>query len=211
MPEETPYLDKSKEIQASYKGKLPHWHQDGKLQFVTFRLNDSLPQSKIRELNEVILSFEKLHPKPWDERTTQDYHNTIGPKYEVYLDNGYGNCILRNPWAQNILINVIFFYNNLKYEVVALIIMPNHVHIILHLKDQYRLDKIIQSIKRQSAREINKYLNQEGPIWMKGYYDRIVRSYDNLKHYIKYIIDNPKMLKKGEYSLYLNSGYSFLW
>ena len=42
-----PYLDAYDAVnEVCYHG-LPHWHQDKKLQFVTFRLADSLPQSKL--------------------------------------------------------------------------------------------------------------------------------------------------------------------
>ena len=33
-----------------YSRHLPHWRQHGATYFVTFRLADSLPQSKLREL-----------------------------------------------------------------------------------------------------------------------------------------------------------------
>ena len=33
-----------------YQQHLPHWRQDGATYFVTFRLHDSLPQAKLREL-----------------------------------------------------------------------------------------------------------------------------------------------------------------
>lgn len=36
-----------------YCRHLPHWRQDGATYFVTFRLGDSLPQSKLRELKRI--------------------------------------------------------------------------------------------------------------------------------------------------------------
>ena len=36
-----------------YVRHLPHWRQEGATYFVTFRLHDSLPQSKLQELDRV--------------------------------------------------------------------------------------------------------------------------------------------------------------
>lgn len=53
----SPFFDKYEEIKIFHSGFLPHWDQNGKIQFVTFRLIDSLPQSKITELSELKQRF----------------------------------------------------------------------------------------------------------------------------------------------------------
>jgi len=201
---DSPFLDRTEEIIISTGDILPHWHQSGKIQFVTFRLADSLPQVKIIELKSLISNFERQHPKPWDETIIAKYHKIIGPRYERLLDNGYGDCILKGRNCQEIIKNSIFFYNDNKYNIIAFVIMPNHVHILLKLNDDYRLGTVIQSIKRHTAREINKLLVRKGAVWMKGYFDRIVRSEDHLKHYINYIINNPRHSSPGEFYLFVN-------
>ena len=42
-----------------YQRHLPHWRQDGATYFVTFRLADSLPQSKLDELKALKAEWEK--------------------------------------------------------------------------------------------------------------------------------------------------------
>jgi len=44
-----------------YFRHLPHWRQDGATYFVTFRLNDSLPQAKLRELESLKREFAAKH------------------------------------------------------------------------------------------------------------------------------------------------------
>lgn len=204
-----PYLEKDKPIEISSKDKLPHWHQDGKIQFITFRLADSLPQSKVNELKEKIQIFENHHPRPWDETTLIEYHKIVSPEYEKFLDNGYGECILKESRFRRIIKEAIFYYNDSKYEVIAFVIMPNHVHLLLRILKNNKLNKIMQSIKRYSAREINKQLNRDGALWMKRYFDRIVRNREHLNHCLNYIKENPKYLKQGEYLLYINPQYDF--
>lgn len=209
MTDISPYLEKDKEIIITQGDKLPHWHQSGKIQFVTFRLADSLPQTKVAELSSIIESFKSHHPLPWDEATTIEYHKVISPQFERLLDNGYGSCLLRSPDVRKLVENAIMFYNNDRYEVIACVIMPNHVHILLQLNGSYTLAPIMQSIKRYSAKLINQQLNRTGSVWMKRYFDRIVRSERNLNHYVNYIVKNPKFLREGEFSLYITPIFNF--
>ena len=208
MTDKSPYLEKDKEITISKGDKLPHWHQDGKIQYVTFRLADSLPQAKIAELKNIIESFKTNHPQPWDADTTAEYHKVKSPLYEKLLDNGYGKCILKNPAIRTIIKDAIMFYDNECYEVIAYVIMPNHIHLLIKMIGDNSLSPLIQSIKQFSARQINIMLNRTGRVWMKRYFDRIVRSGRNLNYYINYIKENPKFIKTGEYSLYVKNSVS---
>ena len=80
--------------------------------------------------------------------------------------------------------------------------MPNHVHLVFHLKENSRsVDKIMHSIKRYSARESNKILQREGSFWQSESYDHIVRDEDELERIIKYVLMNPvkaKLVEKWE-------------
>lgn len=58
------FLDPSEEIKK-HGSKLPHWQQDGVMQFVTFRLGDSLPQTQLAEWMESRKIFLEQNPKPW--------------------------------------------------------------------------------------------------------------------------------------------------
>ena len=98
------YLDKNEDIEKFLGGNLPHMHQDGTTQYVTFRLADSLPATKIEELNDSIEQFKKANPEPWDQETHIDYWKMIGPKSERLLHNGHGSCLLRFPEVRKILI-----------------------------------------------------------------------------------------------------------
>jgi putative transposase len=47
-----------------YIRHLPHWRQEGATYFATFRLGDSLPQSKLRELTDWRKEWEQCHEQP---------------------------------------------------------------------------------------------------------------------------------------------------
>ena len=67
------FFDKSDFEHFDWGTFLPHWHQDGKYVFITFRLYDSLPQKKLQWLRDERESWLKLHPQPWDKKTTKEY------------------------------------------------------------------------------------------------------------------------------------------
>jgi len=49
----------------------------------------------------------------------------------------------------------------------------------------------MQSIKRISAKESNKYLGREGAFWLSESYDRLVRDEKELFFTIVYVVNNP--------------------
>lgn len=175
---ESPFLNRRAEITVS-TGDLPHWHQDGKIQFVTFRLSDSLPQTKIEALKHEIADFSAKHPRPWNEDVKKEYWKVIGPVQHKLLDNGYGACILKDPCIHKIVSDAILFMDGRKYHVLAFVIMPNHVHMLL--------------------------VGRTGSVWKKEYFDRIIRNERHLLNCLDYIRKNPRCLREGEYQVYVSA------
>lgn len=200
----SPFLDKQSEIEIA-TGDLPHWHQDGKLLFVTFRLSDSLPQTKIATLKQEISKFTAIHPRPWNEDVKKEYWKIIGPIENKLLDNGYGSCILKDNRIRKIVSDAIFYKDGQDYHVLSFVIMPNHVHMLLQLKGEHTVMEIMHSIKSFTANRINETLGREGSVWMKEYFDRMIRSESHLHNCLDYIRDNPKYLREGEYQVYFSS------
>ncbi len=201
-----PFINWSAEI-IKYMGcNLPHWHQDRALQFVTFRLGDSLPQTVLKQLKDFDATFNLQHPKPWDEKTAREYYNVIGPYQERMLDSGYGSCILRYPEVRKILEDSLFFGDGTRYELTAFVIMPNHVHLLMEDREGEDVNDIIDSIKHFTASRINRLTGRKGRLWMKGCFDRIVRSQMHLHHCLGYIVANPQGLSPTDYTLYVKDG-----
>lgn len=76
------FLDRNKYIKITKDRKLPHWEQDGKLQFITFRLADSMPQAALDYMRLEKEEWNKLHPKPWDKATEAEYYETFADKVD---------------------------------------------------------------------------------------------------------------------------------
>ncbi len=50
---------------------------------------------------------------------------------------------------------------------------------------------IFGSIKKYTARRINKILHRSGPFWMDESYDHVIRTADELERTIQYVLNNP--------------------
>lgn len=94
-------------------------------------------------------------------------------------------------------------------------IMPNHVHMIIHIvvraihNDDVRaihesplhkrslLSQIIGYLKMNSAKLIHQ-INPNIPVWQRNYYERIIRNEEEYINIKKYIQANPSAWEKDE-------------
>lgn len=198
-----PFLDRHEEIFITKKGTLPHWHQDGKIQYITFRLADSLPQGKIEVLRELSNEFKTRNPEPWSQETKRLYSKLISGSTEKLLDNGHGECILRRPEIRDIVEKAITFKDGIDYTVISYVIMLNHVHLLIQPIGEHTTQAILHSIKSYSALCINRLLGTHGKVWQRESYDHVVRNETELEHCIAYIRANPHNLSPNDFSLYV--------
>jgi len=147
---------------------LPHIDLEGYYQFVTFRTHDSLDDYIARVRAQEI------------ESKKQEYI------IDRYLDNSSKGAYLNGE----VLAYLKDFLHSLDgdlYELVAYMVMPNHVHILFRQTDA--LDTTMQKIKGASAFAINKMLDRKGKFWEKNYYDKVIRDVSQFRvvyDYIKY-------------------------
>ncbi|MGM9829454.1 MAG: Eco57I restriction-modification methylase domain-containing protein, partial [Muribaculaceae bacterium] len=208
---ETPHLlnfvNKKKYIYIT-GNKLPHWNQRDCVQFVTFRLADSLPQVKLQEYKSIKDKWLEAHPKPWDLATQAEYDSTIGAEIDKWLDAGYGNCILKDEKIRKIVEEAILHFNGEKYFLHAYVIMPNHVHVLLTPIEGNLVQSIVGSWKKFSAHEINYTLGRSGSVWERECFDRMIRSNDDFETKLNYIKNNPQGLSSSSYTLNVGGAVS---
>ena len=113
-------------------------------------------------------------------------------KLNSYLDSGAGSCALRNPTCARMVLEGWEFFDGQRYELGDLVVMPNHVHVLITPMVGFELEDILQSRKRQSAREVNQKLSTSGVLWQKHSYDHIVRDVKELLAFQEYVANNPK-------------------
>ena len=171
---------------------LPHWTKKGSIYWVTFRLADSLPQEKLEIWKSERDEWLKKHPQPWNDEEWQEFNKNFLGRLENWLDSGYGSCVLSIPEIREKVKECIMKYDGVRLKIHAVVIMPNHVHLLIEPLMKYSLSEILKGIKGASANEVNKILGTTGKkVWMEESYDHIVRSEKEYFHFINYIKENP--------------------
>jgi len=164
------------------RGYLPHLDVGEITQFITFRLGDSLPQEALAELEclrdkEVQGNFERYE------------------KAEFYLDQGHGSCILQRAACAKIVQDALIFLHGKRYELIAWVIMPNHVHLMARFEQGQSVSKAMHSLKSFTANEINKVRSSSGPVWQAESFDRFIRGEEHFNWTLRYIHENPVVAK----------------
>lgn len=166
------------------RGYLPHLDAGSRPQFITWRLNDSVPSHLFEEWR------TQCEALPEAKRKQELYVLT-----ERYLDEGHGSCILRSPVASAKVQDALLFYNGARYELHAWVIMPNHVHVLLTPAQGQDLTSILRPIKSYTATHIHKALGGSGALWQADFFDRLIRDEEHFHRVRKYIEWNPVKAK----------------
>jgi len=145
------------------RGFLPHRDHPGTLQFVTFVLADALPASARSD------DFERL---------------------DTELERGRGECLLARPEAAEVVAGALRHFDGERYDLGPWVVMPNHVHVVVRLREE-PLGRILHSWKSFSAHRINAALGRTGPVWLREYFDRMIRSRSALLSIAAYVHENP--------------------
>ena len=107
------------------------------------------------------------------------------------LDAGHGRCLLRDPTTAEVVETALFDGDDCYYDLLAWVIMPNHVHVLILPAPDQRLPDIVQRWKSWTARLINRLRGEKGTIWQREYFDRYMRDDAHVAAAIAYIEDNP--------------------
>ena len=152
---------------------LPHYYAIGQPIFLTWRLHGSLPANR---------SFPST--------------TTSGQAFvtmDRLLDNARtGPLYLRQPELAAMVVEAIRYRQEClgHYQLHAYVVMANHVHLLI--TPYVEVSRLMQSLKRFTAREGNRMLGLTGqPFWQDESYDRLVRDRAEFQRIVRYIETNP--------------------
>lgn len=176
---------------------LPHWTLVGAIYAVNFRLADSIPQDVLRQWKhekEVLLHASRKEKRALtpDEERRLILHTE---RLDVHLDNGRGASWMMRDDIAEIVASALTHFDGSRYRQLAWCVMPTHVHAIFKPLEDHTVDRILHSWKSFTSKACNKRLNRSGQFWSDEYYDHIVRSEEELRKQIEYVLNNP--LKAG--------------
>ncbi len=149
---------------------LPHITKKGYYQFVTFRTKDSLDKFLLKILDLNISNSKKQY------------------QLDKYLDSSVNGAYL-NDKVLELFKKYILEQDKKLFDLIAFVIMPNHVHILF--KETLQLNEAIRKLKGGSAFLINKRLDKKGQFWSDNYYDKAIRDDKHFEVVYNYIKNNP--------------------
>jgi len=150
--------------------RLPHYDLIDHPTFLPWRLAGTLPGrifcSKTTA-GEAFLAMDRLLDNP-----------RIGPLH------------LGQAEIANMVVDAIRNRNGRAYQMHNYVVMANHVHLLI--TPRVAVPKLMQSLKRFTAREGNRMLGLTGrPFWQDESYDRLVRNDAEFRRIANYIEMNP--------------------
>lgn len=77
------------------------------------------------------------------------------------------------------------------YELLAAVVLPDHVHLLLRPNQGVSLSRAMKGIKGATARRLNQRRGSRGSVWQEESFDRIVRDEAGLKEKLNYMFKNP--------------------
>ena len=145
-----------------------------------------------------LLNRKSLRLKNYDYSSSGYYFITISTKNREYFFNIFPELaeIIEKEWN-----DLIFRFKNIELD--EFIIMPNHIHGIIFIKDSIEkidLGDIVGAFKSKSVNEWLKYIKTNnidalGKFWHRNYHESIIRDEEHLNKVREYIKNNPMKWK----------------
>jgi len=191
-------------VQKRRGAYLPHWSKLGGIYCLRFRLCDSVPQEKIREWENERRDIIMMAQRQKRELTYQERLALLklhSESVDRFLRGGHGACWMKQENIAKEIAGALRFFEGQRYRLFAWCVMPNHVHVVVQPFSEHTLSSIVCSWKSFSAKRSNALLGKRGQFWQSEYFDRLIRSQEQLDYSIEYTWSNPELagLKNWEW------------
>lgn len=156
-----------------YRCKLPHWHPEGQIFFITFRLANSLPVQVILDLKEQQERERQIICAKFSDAQQRSELYKLEKRYFGHFDAWLDRCVEESPrWLANeqaarIVAEEIHKLDGERYRLVAYCIMTNHGHLLIDTGEHafepaqagvtvpYPLTDTLKLLKGRTARYCN--------------------------------------------------------
>ena len=162
---------------------------------MTFRLVGTLPREVLLQLKqerEQIIAQARAAKRPLTWHEQEELFRWYSNRVDKYLDAGHGECWLKQPGLADLVAAALRFHQGQRFDLLAWVVMPNHVHAVVHPRPGWTLSKIVQSWKGFTAYEANRILNRVGQtFWQPEAYDHLIRDEEDSHRCCHYTTMNP--------------------
>ncbi|OGC83098.1 MAG: hypothetical protein A2W07_00285 [candidate division Zixibacteria bacterium RBG_16_43_9] len=146
-------------------------------------------RTETRYVRHSCLTFKKYNMDEGLQITRRKLpHWTLeGSTYFVTFRTAQGELSIEE---QKLVLEHVIKNNEKFYTLIAVVIMPDHVHLMLTPSGECQLRRIMKGIKGTTARLINIKKRTSGSVWMKESFDRIIRDQKELDEKLNYMLYN---------------------
>jgi REP element-mobilizing transposase RayT len=118
------------------------------------------------------------------------------PKSRYFVTFVTWNRLELTPEARQVVLDACQFFNEKRYQLFALVIMTDHVHLLIQpfLKSEtefWSIGSILHTIKSYSSKQIPQVMQHIGKVWQDGRYDQLIRGEKEFENKWEYIRQNP--------------------
>jgi putative transposase len=118
-------------------------------------------------------------------------HSVAGRVYFITTNITRRQRLLTPPAREAIIASLQWLRDQGRLWRLGYVIMDDHFHALLMLRDGHDLERILHSLKSFTAHAINQERGQTGNIWQPGYHDHTIRDGADLNFHLQYMHDNP--------------------
>ena len=195
-------------LKTYYQRHLPHYQPPDAEYHVVFRLAGSLPPEVTERLRKEREEREKHIAGMGSVQSRADewhaHQEAYFEKFDALLDGmTSGPRWLQESAIADLVAGAIHYRDTKEFDLLAFTIMPNHVHLVYSTVGRNNIPtnvgsrnniptyKILQSLKRHTARKANLILHRGGAFWQEESYDHVIRDGEELERTIWYVLNNP--------------------
>jgi REP-associated tyrosine transposase len=103
----------------------------------------------------------------------------------------FGPQLALRPDEKTVVVESIKHFTAQRYELLAYVVMDDHVHVLVTPLEEFSLQQIVHSWKSFTANRLQRDFGRYGRIWQREYLDRIIRNETDLMEKVNYILGNP--------------------
>lgn len=135
-------------------------------------LNNKMEQTNRQETLKAVLHYF------YQDNTRSGSHCRFNLKYHLVWITKYRRSFLEGKIAERLLEILSQIARDYDFHIIAMEVMPDHIHMLVEAPPKYAPAKIVQIFKGISSRRmrqeflniIKRYIWKEGTLWAVGYY-----------------------------------------
>lgn len=127
-----------------------------------------------------------MRPLPHQSNLRKGRYSQANQIYHIITNTKNRQPVFESlKYARILIQNLMLQDQQMHTKTLAFIVMPDHMHWLIELKEDEVLGNVVKNVKARTAQAIGN------PIWQAGYYDHAIRKGEDIQNIARYIVANP--------------------